>query len=76
MIGKNGGNPVVDRLQSLLDRLGAPDLTLSEAKSLREEVLVLVAERAEGFATAKSTDSPRVKRRNASARAAVSLRSR
>jgi len=33
----------VDALRSLLERLGAPDLTLSEAKVLRDRLLMLLS---------------------------------
>jgi len=46
MLDPNGRTRDIERLRTLLDRLGSPDITLAEAKDLRESVLGLIAERA------------------------------
>lgn len=50
----NGRTRDIERLRLLLDRLGASDITLAEAKALRESVLALVADHAPAPATAQA----------------------
>lgn len=77
MIGTNGGTQIVDQLQALLDRLGSPDLTLAEAKGLREKVMGLVADRAPASPpNAGAAGSPTPGGRKVPPRAGVLLRSR
>jgi len=44
MIDEDGRTHNIERLQALLNRLNAPDLTLAEANDLRAQVLGMLSE--------------------------------
>lgn len=76
MLDANGRTQDIERLRTLLDRLGSSDLTLAEAKGLRESVLGLVDERASTPTAARRDQARAFAGRNASTRASVRVRPR
>lgn len=58
MLDANGRTQNIERLRTLLDRLGSTDITLAEAKTLRESVLAMVADRAPASARAERAVTP------------------
>lgn len=59
MLDANGRTQDIERLRTLLDRLASADITLAEAKTLRESVLAMVVDRAPASARAERAVPPR-----------------
>jgi len=76
MLDASGRTRDIERLRTLLDRLGSSEITLAEAKDLRESVLAMVAERAPVSAIPGKADAPVFAGRAASARAILPWRAR